>query len=235
MNAEQTRWSRRYQMALRKHLKQGPKSGLPPALELGRQAVVLGLETLDVARIHEGALARLESYSSREGILKRAEGFFTEAITPIERTHRAALKANRHVKQLTAALDRRTSGLVASTRCLKRRIAQRKSAEEALKRSGKHHAKLLEKSHRLRNHLRRLTHQILSAQEQERKKISRELYDEIAQILLGLNVRLLTLRTGAAVNAAGLNKELASTQRLVGKYRKLMARYTHELGNHHET
>ena len=192
-----------------------PKSSLRPALELGRQAAALGLETLDVARIHEGALATLESSSSREGILKRAEIFFAEAITPIERTHRAALKANRHVKQLTATLDRRTSGLAASKRRLKRRIAQRKSAEEALKRSGEHYARLLEESHRLQKHLRHLTHRILSAQEQERKKVSRELQDEIAQTLLGINVRLLTLRTGAATNARGLKKEVASTQRLV--------------------
>jgi len=34
--------------------------------------------------------------------------------------------------------------------------------------------------------LRRLTHRILTAQEAERKKISHELWDEIAQTLLGI-------------------------------------------------
>jgi signal transduction histidine kinase len=235
MKAKQTGWPRRYRMALQKHLKQGPKSSLRPALELGRRAAGLGLETLDVARIHEGALATLKSSGSREGILRRAEIFFIEAITPIERAHRAALKANRHVKQLTATLDRRTSGLVASKRCLKRRIAQRKSAEEALKRSGEHYAKLLEESHRLQKYLRHLTHRIILAQEHERKKISRELQDEIAQTLLGIHVRLLALRTGAAAHAFDLKKEVASTQGLVGELEEFMARYTHKLGINHET
>jgi len=35
------------------------KAGLPPALALGRQAAVLDPESLDVARIHEEALATL--------------------------------------------------------------------------------------------------------------------------------------------------------------------------------
>ena len=76
MNAGQARWSRRYQAALRQHLKQGPASRLQPALRLGRQAAALGLETLDVARIHEGALAALEPSSGREGMLQAGGDFF---------------------------------------------------------------------------------------------------------------------------------------------------------------
>src|SRR6266705_1850701 len=64
--------SQRYATALRKHLVQGPRASLQSARGLGRQAVAIGLETLDVARIHEGALATLEASSSRDGIIKRA-------------------------------------------------------------------------------------------------------------------------------------------------------------------
>src|SRR3989454_5986778 len=92
--------SQRYVMALRKHLKQGPTASLQPARRLGRQAVSLGLETLDVARVHEGALASLEASSSRNGIVKRAEIFFTEAVTPIEKTHPAALEANARLNRV---------------------------------------------------------------------------------------------------------------------------------------
>ena len=94
MKRKLIRLSQRYRALLRKHLKQGPRASLRPALGLGRQAVAVGLETLDLARIHVGALAALEASSSRDGIIERAEIFFTEAITPIEKTHRAALKAN---------------------------------------------------------------------------------------------------------------------------------------------
>ena len=89
----------------------------------------------------------------------------------------------------------------------------------------------MKESRRLQKHLRHLTHQILSAQEDKRKKISRELQDEIAQTLLGINVRLLTLKKEAAINASGLKKEIASTQRLVEKSVKTMKRFAREFGN----
>jgi signal transduction histidine kinase len=118
---------------------------------------------------------------------------------------------------------------------LKRGIVRRRAADQALKRSGKHGVKLLAESRRLREHLRHLTHEILSAQEDERQKISRQLHDEIAQTLLGINVRLLTLKNAAQANAAGLKKEIASTQRLVKQSVLTINQFAHEFGLHHET
>jgi hypothetical protein len=75
MKQKTTGLSRRYVAALRKHLKAGARASLQPALGLGRRAVVLGLETLELARIHERAVVTLEAASSRDGIQKRAEIF----------------------------------------------------------------------------------------------------------------------------------------------------------------
>ena len=50
-----------------KTLKQGPQASLQPAQELGREAVILGLETLDLARIHEQALATLNYRTQKTG------------------------------------------------------------------------------------------------------------------------------------------------------------------------
>jgi two-component system sensor histidine kinase DegS len=232
MKRKLTALSRQYVTALRKHLQQGPGASLQPALGLGRQAAALNLETLDVVKIHEGALAALEAASSRNGVIERAEIFFAEAITPIEETHRAALKANVRLSKLRQTLGRRTVNLAASHRSLKQDIVQRKTAEDALKKSGKHSKTLLKESRRLQRHLQRLTHQILSAQEDKRKKISRELHDEIAQTLLGINVRLLTLKRGAAINASGFKKEIASTQGLMDNSVKSIKRFAREFGIH---
>src|ERR1700677_3694226 len=92
--------SQRYAAALGKHLKQVPQAGLEPALALGRQTVAIGLETLDLARIHEQALVGLmPGYSSRMRIImtRRAAAFFTEANTLIEETHRAARQSKDHL------------------------------------------------------------------------------------------------------------------------------------------
>ena len=227
--------SQQYGRALRSQLKKGPRASLRMARKLGRQAVALGLETLDVARIHEEALATLEASSSRDGIIKRAEIFFAETITPIEKTHRAALKANLRLNQLNKSLDKRTRDLVATNRFLKLGVARRKTVEKALRKSAAHSEKLLKDSRRLQKNLQHLTHQLLKAQEEKRTAISRDLQNEIAQTLLGINVRLLTLKKVNAVNTAGLQKEIASTQRLMDISLKSIKRFAREIGNHHET
>jgi len=113
---------------------------------------------------------------------------------------------------------------------LQRGIVRRKSVEAALKISGEHYTKLLKDSLQLQAGLRQLTHQVLSSQEDERKKISRELQDEIAQTLLGINVRLLTLKQEARTNTKGLKNEIASTQRLVLKSARSVRRVANKLG-----
>ena len=209
--------SERYVAALRRHLKPGLCTSLQPALRLGRQAVVLGLETLELARIHEQALVILELSKSKNRQLKRAEIFFHEAITPIVETHRAARQRKIDLHRLNETLIRRTLELSTTNRRLLRSIVRRKSVEAALKKSGIHYTKLLKDSLQLQQGLRQLTHQAQAAQEEERKKMSVELQDEIAQTLLGINVRLLTLKSEARSNTQGMKNEIASTQRLVVK------------------
>lgn len=207
--------SQQYVTALERHLKQGPQASLLPALELGHRAVTLGLETLDLARIHDRALATLELSDIKNAFTRLATRFFTEANTAIETTHRAAQQAKADLNTLSAALGQRTRELAASNRQLRRGLVRRKIMEDKFAERGKRHQKCLEESLDLQNRLRRLTRQVLAAQEDERKKISRELRDEIAQTLLGINVRLLCLKQEARSKTNGLKNTIASTQRWV--------------------
>ena len=203
--------------ALREHLKQGPRASAQAALGLGRRAVVLGVETLDLARIHEQAVATLELSNSKNGFVKQARIFFTEAITPMVEMHRAARQSRIDVKRLTEALGRRTGELAAANREVQRGIVQRNGLEAALKKCGEHHTELLKDSSHLQESLRQLTHQALTSQEDERKKVSCQLQNEIAQTLIGINVRLIALKREARINTKGLKNEIASAQRLVVK------------------
>ena len=231
MKQRRIKLSEKYVRALREHLRQAPRANSPAALGLGRKAVVLGLETLDLARIHEHALITLKLSSRKNGIIKRAELFFAEALTPIVETHRAARQSKLDLNRLNGALGRRTSELASTNRQLQRGIVRRKSVEAALKKSGIHYTRLLKQSLQLQEGLRQLTHRVLVAQEDERKKISRELQDEIAQTLLGINVRLLSLKQEARINTKGLKNEIASTQRLVVKSAKSVRRTAREFRN----
>jgi signal transduction histidine kinase len=204
---------------------------LLPALGLGRRAMALGLETLDLARIHERAVATLELSSSENGFIGRAEIFFTEAIIPIVETHRAARQSKVDLHRLNETLDRRTLELAAANRRLGQGIVRRKTVEAALKKSGAHYTRLLKDSLQLQEELRQLTHRVLVSQEDERKKVSLELQDEIAQTLLGINVRLTSLKQEARNNTKGLKSEIASTQRLVTKSAKSVRRVARGFGN----
>jgi signal transduction histidine kinase len=227
------RYSLRYQAALRKHLQQGPRGGLDSARGLGSLALAAGLQTLDLAKLHEQTLVTdvLPDCPSRKRLtlIKQAGAFFAAAITPIEKTSRSARDATAQLKKFIETLSQRTVELAASNLELSLEVAQRKAAEAALLASQKHYSQLLEKSERLQEQLRQLSREVISAQEEERKAISRELHDVIAQTLTGINVRLSALTKEAGFNTKGLDRNIARTQRLVEKSVEIVHQFAREL------
>ncbi len=129
-----------------------------------------------------------------------------------------SLPSPRHLKELEA-----------SNRRLQREIVKRKAAEAGLIESEKHHRLLLQQSRDMEQRLRHLSHQILSVQEEERKLISRELHDQIAQMLAGINAHLATLKKAAAISGVSLNQKIKSTQRMVERSVDLVHRFAREL------
>ena len=232
MKPKLTALLRQYQSALHHHVTQKSSPGLDTARGLGRDAVSLGLETLDMARIHEQALRQIiANYTpgSGDGIFRRAGIFFGEAITPIEKTHRTAIEANTTLRRLNESLRQRAAEMAASNRQLKKEIVQRRAAEAALKKSERHYSNLLHQSRQMQEQLRHLSHQLLSVQEEERKTISRELHDEIAQTLAGINVELTNLKAAARLDARTLQRQITRTQRLVKKSVQSVHQFAREL------
>jgi signal transduction histidine kinase len=229
---------RQYEVALREHLKHGANSAFKTAARLGERAVALGLETLDLAKIHQRALltaiAPQDSTRARDSLVKQAQIFFIEAITPIERTHLAATAARDHWIKLSGTLQARTGELAVSKRNLQKGIVERKAAERSLKKESQRRAKSLKESRSLLESLRALSHRVISAQENERGQISRELHDEIAQVLLGINVRLLSLQRQGSGDAKLLLEEIAATQRLVEQSVKELRRFARRIQSPHE-
>jgi signal transduction histidine kinase len=233
MKTELPSYTRGYLAALGRHLKQASVRDLKPARKLGLRALGLGLETLDLARIHEEALIVLvlPHFSTRtsDEMIRRAGAFFAEALTPIEETHRGAQEANAHLNVMVAKLTQRTVELAGSNKKLKGEIAQRKTVEVSLRTSQQTSSKLLMKSRQMQEELRHLSRQLLSAQEEERRKISRELHDVIAQTLSGINVRLSALKSESMADTLQLQKQIADTQRLVEKSVDIIHRFAREL------
>ncbi len=220
--------SQRYVTALRTRLKPGARDGVRTTQALGRQAVALGMGTLGLARLHEHSLGLLNLSPDKKALHQRAEIFFAEVNRPIEESHRAAQQGKTHLLRLAETLGQRTEELAATTRPLQRGAVRRKVMEAEAEKSGQHYKKTLEESLQLQKRLRQLTHRVIVAQEDERKCISHELHDEIAQTLLGINVRLLSLKQESRANHQGLKTEIASTQRLVANSAKSVRRVARE-------
>jgi signal transduction histidine kinase len=233
MKRKLSNFSGRYQIALQTHLKQGKRASLESARDLGSHALAAGLQTLDLAKLHEQILVTKLlpgcPAGKRAALIKQAGIFFAVASIPIEKTQRSAREATAQLKKVVETLSRRTVELAASNLELNLEITQRKSVEKALKSSERHSSQLLEQSHRLQEQLRRVSRQILSVQEDERKRISRELHDVIAQTLTGINIRLAGLKKEAALNTKGLDRKIASTQRLVEESVNIVHRFAREL------
>lgn len=212
-----------YQTALRRHLQRSSAASLQSAQRLGRRALTLGVDTLHLAQIHEQALwdvigAIPEGAAVKyHRTIKQAGHFFAEAILPLEATHSAALQANERLNALNGTLRLRTRDLLAANKNLTREIERRKTAQDSLRRSEAQSVSLLAQSRRLQGYLRLLSRRVLATQEAERRRISRELHDVVAQLLAGIHVQLSLLKSDAAANSAGLRRKISRTQRLVEK------------------
>jgi len=125
--------------------------------------------------------------------------------------------------------QRRMEALDAANWELEQEIVRRKAVEAALKKSEQYARQLLAEALQLQTHLRHLSHQVLEAQEKERKRISRELHDEIAQVLMAINLHLAALKKGATPNSKDLKRKIAHTQRLVGKSVNIVHQFAGQL------
>lgn len=188
-------FAQQYQDALQQHLSSEPRRRPTSRLarSLGRDATDSGLGALDLVRIHVQALSALAAQSSPPieidaRKLTQCSVFLLEALAPIEAWQQHTLQISDEAHQ----------------RCT-----------EQLTQEAQRYSQLLEESKHLQVRAQRMAHQILMAQEEERKEISRELHDEVAQILAGINVRLAALNEVSTINSRSLKQNILQTQKLV--------------------
>ena len=198
MNSRARQLSRQYAAALCRYLKRPQETHLQQAYELGREASARGLGVLDVARVHQSALASClsptQSAAEKARTLRAAETLFMETLSPFEAMHRGFRDANLELQQLNAQL--------------KRRNAELRASED-------HFHQLFEQARVMQENLRALSTKILHVQEEERKHISRELHDEVGQALTAIDVNLALLQRNGDAGPAGLRKRIADAQNLL--------------------
>lgn len=225
--AEDSRFSKRYVMALQNYLLHPEEVFLQLAYELGRQAVAEGIGILNLFRIHSSGTRRLTRDHPEKAAT--AEAFFMEAISPFEATHRGFRETNARLSELNATLAKRNNELAAINFELNREIEERKRTEDALRQSKEHYRVLFNEARVMQDNLRHLSNRVLYIQEDERKRISRELHDEVGQALTAVNVHLAMARKTFGVPPSGgssgqerLKAELQTAEQQIAEAQKLV-------------
>ena len=208
------------------------------AMELGTQAVALGMDTLDLARIHEDALAELlPKGGDKEGearLVAQASVFFTAVLAPIEQSHAGVMGVETGITKVKRELKKRTVELAEAGRKLKAGVAKRKAADGHLKTSRVQSARLLKESRVLEGEMKAVTQKLFETQEMQRTTMSAKLHEEIAMTLLAIHVRLLALKKEASVNQASLTQEIVTASRLVEESVETINDFNREFGIQHE-
>jgi signal transduction histidine kinase len=225
-------FTRRYIDALRVRLETRRPAGTA-ASELGMALRKDGLKTSDLAQVHGCALITLSQDHDfnhpRAGQGRKAASFFNETLASLGAASRPVCQSLVQTQQRASTLVLHAAALALSNRKLKREITRRKVSAKALKLGRERYQLLLTESQSMQKKLRSLAHQILSAQEDERREISRELHDEVVQTLVGINVQLASLGRSASLGAKTLRSKIASTQRLVERSVNAVHQFAREL------
>ena len=209
-------------------------------------AALLGEER---SRLINGPLTRFVSQPDRLAFLDFLKRVFTEAGSPaceltLLKVDGTLFPANLHglavsitggagkrcrmtvsditSRKLEEETRQRLEALATSNQKLLFEITKRRVVEKSLKSSEKRQRQTLQQ-------LRTLSHRILQVQEEERKRISRELHDEISQVLTGINIHLENLAQNAVINPEELKKQITTTQRLVEKSVDRVHQFAREL------
>lgn len=196
-----------------------------------------------VPRSQPAFLAFLEQVFAGHGKRVCEAALLTEAGTPFwanfhaapalsvrspQKWCRVAVSDITTLKQAEAA-QHRMKALAVKNRALRGEIVRRHTVEKALKKSERHQSRLLKQSRHMQEQLRHLSHQILLAQEEERKRISRELHDQITQTLVGIHVDLETLAREARVNPRRLKQKIARIQARMARSVDIVHRFALQL------
>jgi signal transduction histidine kinase len=233
MKSTRLRLSARYLTTLRTHLGQKKPGNGDRAQGLGRAALANGMVALDLVVMHEQAMKKLAvAYDLNDTVdssIKRAGFFFNQALMPLEAAQLAAREVNHHLRQRNEVLRLHAESLAKGNREMQHEITLRKAAEASIKKGKEEFHALYLESQVMQKKLRQLTRQIIQAQEEERKEISRELHDEVVQTLVGINVELSALGNGASVGLHTLKEKIARTQRLVENSVNAVHRFAREL------
>ena len=202
-----------YRSALSEYLVHHDEAHLGAASELGHAAMRKGMAIFDLVQLHEDFCPVMVAHSVKRDAVSQqflaAREFLNEALAPFDSALRRIPATLARVGDLELALARRGQELAD----LVPRLLQ---LEAALSCSKTRNLKLCQQVRTLKAEIMAHPDKLVQVHEAERKRVSRELHDDVGQLLVALNVSLEILKKQAAVDTV-LYRQLASSQGLVAQ------------------
>jgi signal transduction histidine kinase len=220
-----------YQGALQEYLAHPDETRLQQAYELGRAAMNAGLGVFDLIRLHHQALSDgvfPDDPQAAVRLTPAIEGFLLEALSPFELAQRGIRRARERLESLNVELAQQNETLVQNNAELEKEIALRERNEAALRAGKDRYFRLFREAQTMEENLHDLSVQVLSAQEDDRRRISRELHAEIVQALAAVNVTIALLKKQAGPNPA-LQHNVAQAEQLVAHSMETVHDFAREL------
>jgi signal transduction histidine kinase len=232
MKHPSTKFSQLYEATLRSHLDQNSPPDPEVVQQIDNKVRAARMTVLDYAKLHEYVMA-MEILPScpageRAGCIRNAGIFFAATIATTW-SEKKDVPVSARAKKTIESLSGRTVELTLANRQLGLDIIQCKMVETVLRKRERDLLKSLDKSEVLNEQLRGLSRQIMLDQEDERRKISRELHDVIAQALLAINVRLATLKSKAGINTKEISRNIDLSQKMITKSADIVHQFTSKL------
>lgn len=218
-----------YRGALRAHLAKPCKASLRKGFALGQAALDGGLEIFDLISLHHRALAEGVMPEGASEVQSRSalalEDFLLEALAPFRIASDGSASTREGRRRMRSehmtALARRNARL-------EEEIAELQKAEAAMREGKDRYFQLYQNARTMEANLRELSAQVLSAQEDERKRVSRELYDEIGQALVAVKVTIAMLKIRAGSDP-DFQRNVADAERLLAHAMDTVHSFAREL------
>ncbi len=119
--------------------------------------------------------------------------------------------------------------LASTNRELELEIVHRRQVEQSLLVSQRRQRKHLVETKRLHDELRRLTHLNFETLEEERRRISRELHDQITQTLVSISFQLASLANDKQIKPHMLRRRMLRTKKLVAESVEIVHAFARDL------
>jgi signal transduction histidine kinase len=222
-------FSATYHEVLHEHLERPSKGTLERAFALGKAALTEGMEVFDLISLHhraiaEGVLPGGLSTAQVRTVLE-LETFLQEALAPYKMASGGPIGARERRLRMRSE---HSSALALRNARLEEVVAIHQRSEAAIRESRDHYVQLYQNARAMEAALRELSAQVLSAQEDERKRISRELYDVIGQALIAVKVTVSMLKVRAAADPA-LHHKVVEAEALLAATMEIVQRFAREL------